>query len=72
MELENKVKELRARNNITQEQLAKAVDVSRQTIISIEGGEYSPSAFLALRIAKVFDLRFEDVFYLVSIKEEHK
>jgi putative transcriptional regulator len=66
MKLGNRLKELRARNNLTQEDLAKRVDVSRQTIISIEKGEYTPSTLLALRIAKTLGLPFEEVFFLIS------
>jgi putative transcriptional regulator len=47
---------------MTQEQLAQAVGVTRQTIIAIEQGKYSPSLPLAFRIARVFGLRIEDVF----------
>jgi len=72
MELGNKIKELRAKNNITQEKLAMKTDVSRQTIISIEGGQYTPSALLALRIANIFKLQFEDVFYIVNKKENNE
>jgi putative transcriptional regulator len=69
MELSNRLKELRAKSNITQEQLAKAVGVSRQTIISIEGGQYTPSALLALRVARVLKSSFEEVFYMTNDKE---
>jgi putative transcriptional regulator len=47
---------------MTQEQLAGAVGVSRQTIVALEKGSYTPSALLALRIARTFGLQFEDVF----------
>lgn len=47
---------------MTQAELAKRVDVSRQTIVSIEGGDYAPSVFLALRIAEVLDTTVEDLF----------
>jgi putative transcriptional regulator len=66
MKLGNRLKELRARNNLTQEDLAKRVEVSRQTIISIEKGEYTPSTLLALRIAKTLRLPFEEVFFLIN------
>ena len=49
-------------NDLTQAELAKAVDVSRQTVISIEGGDYAPSVYLALRIAAVLDTTVEDLF----------
>lgn len=58
----NKIKELRKINKITQDELAELVEVSRQTIISLEKGKYNPSIFLAYKISKVFDLKIEDVF----------
>lgn len=62
--LDNRLKELRARFDLTQEGLAQRVGVTRQTIIAIEGKRYNPSAFLALKIAEVFDLPLEEVFWL--------
>lgn len=47
---------------MTQIELAKKLNVSRQTIISLENGKYNPSIMLAYKIAKVFDLSIEDVF----------
>lgn len=64
MELKNRVKELRARHNLNQTELAKAVNVSRQTISLIERGDYSPSVLLSLKIAKVFDCLVDDIFYI--------
>lgn len=58
----NKIKELRARFNLTQEDLAKKVGVTRQTIISIEKNEYVPSLTLGVNIARVFHLPVEEVF----------
>ena len=63
-ETRNRLKELRARHSLTQEQLAKAVSVTRQTIISIERGNYSPSVFLALRIARRLQVPLEGAFWL--------
>ena len=61
----NRVRELRAANDrMTQQGLADAVGVSRQTIIAIESGRYSPSLEVALKIARAFDCRVEDVFAL--------
>lgn len=60
--MENRLKELREKHNLTQEDLAIKVGVSRQTIISLEKGKYNPSIFLAYKIAKVFGLKIEDVF----------
>lgn len=60
--LTNKVKELREKADLTQEQFAKMLGVSRQTIISIEAGRYNPSLLLAFKIAAVFGLLIEDIF----------
>ena len=49
---------------MTQQQLAKEVGVSRQTIIAIEKGKFNPSVRLALQIAKYFNTRIEEIFYL--------
>ncbi|MCM3764478.1 helix-turn-helix transcriptional regulator [Neobacillus niacini] len=65
--LENKVRELRARFRWTQQDLADAIGVTRQTIGLIEKGDYSPSVTLALKIAKTFHVTVEEVFFL---KEE--
>lgn len=58
----NSVHKLRTEHDITQEDLAKAVGVTRQTIIAIEKGNYIPSVLLALKIAKHFDVSVEDLF----------
>jgi putative transcriptional regulator len=60
----NDVLTFRTRAGITQEALAEAVGVSRQTIIAIERGNYSPSVLLALKIARVFKASVEDIFYV--------
>ncbi len=62
MGLENCVKDLRQEHRLTQEELARLVGVSRQTIISIENGRYNPSLMLAYKIARVFSRRIEEVF----------
>lgn len=54
----------RARNNLTQQDLAEKVGVSRQTINSIEAGKYVPSTVLALKISKVFGVALEAIFEL--------
>lgn len=64
MRLINNVRYHREKQNITQEQLAAAVGVSRQTIIAIEKGNYEPSLGLAINIAKYFKLKVEDIFVL--------
>ena len=60
--INNKVFELRKEMNVIQEELAKAVKVSRQTIIAIEKGNYTPSLLLGLKIAKFFKKPVEEVF----------
>ena len=60
--MRNNIKVLRAANGMTQEELAKKVGVTRQTIISIENGKYNPSLRLAFKIAKVFGKKIEEVF----------
>lgn len=58
----NRVFDLRTEHGITQEELAQAVGVTRQTIIAIEKGNYIPSVLLALKIAHHFKQHVEDVF----------
>jgi len=58
----NRLKEMREKRKFTQEVLAASVDVSRQTIISIESGKYVPSLELALKFAKLFKCKVEDIF----------
>lgn len=61
--LKNKLKEIRNEKNLSQKQLADLVGVSRNTISSIETGQYSPTAKLALTLAIALDKKFEDIFY---------
>lgn len=60
--MKNRVRELREAKGFTQQQLAKKMGVSRQTIISIEAGRYNPSLLLAHRLACEFEKRIEDIF----------
>jgi len=62
----NRIKEFRARHNLTQQDLAKKVDVRRETIVFLEKGKYNPSLKLAHDISKVFELKIEDVFIFES------
>jgi len=62
--MKNAIKIERALKNITQEDLAKKIGVSRQTINAMEAGKYVPSTVLALKIAKYFDKKVEDIFEL--------
>jgi putative transcriptional regulator len=61
--LDNKVKEIRVANNLSQEALAESVGVTRQTIISIEKGVYQPSVGLALKLANKLQKTVEYLFY---------
>ena len=60
--MKNRMKELRERDGLTQEQLSKKVGISRQSIVAIETGKYNPSLELAFKIAKEFQCSIEDVF----------
>ncbi|ABO49290.1 transcriptional regulator, XRE family [Desulforamulus reducens MI-1] len=60
--MRNRLRELRNELNITQEQLADKLGVSRQTVISIENGKYNPSLILAYKIAKIFAISIEEAF----------
>jgi putative transcriptional regulator len=62
--LRNRLKVARAEKNLSQEQLAVLAGVSRQTISSIETGQYNPSTLLALLLARHLDKRVEDLFSL--------
>ena len=60
--MKNRIKVLRAEKNITQAELANRVEVSRQTINDIEKGKFDPSLPLAFKIARLFNLKIEDIF----------
>lgn len=62
----NRIKELRARNNLTQSDLARKVGVRRETIVFLEKGKYNPSLKLAHDIARVFGMKIEEVFVFDS------
>ncbi|QTD43371.1 helix-turn-helix transcriptional regulator [Sporosarcina sp. Te-1] len=62
MQLNNLIKEKRTEMGWTQDDLAEKLDVSRQTIISLEKGRYNPSLVLAFKIAKLFACKIEDIF----------
>lgn len=63
----NKLPELRARKKITQDSLATAVWVTRQTIISIEKWVYTPSLLLAMKLSMYFSLPIEEIFYTEGV-----
>lgn len=62
--VQNSVFNFRTKANVTQEMLAKAVGVTRQTIIAIEKGNYTPSVLLAIKIARFFNTSVEELFTL--------
>lgn len=71
MKLENNLREFRFHHNeISQQDLANAVGVTRLTIHSIEAGKFNPSTLLALKIAKFFNVKLEDIFYLIEDKKD--
>ncbi|WP_297282180.1 helix-turn-helix transcriptional regulator [uncultured Anaerococcus sp.] len=60
--MKNKLEEIRKEKGITQEELANALEVSRQTVGSLENGRYNPSIMLAFKIARFFNLSIEEIF----------
>ncbi len=60
--VDNCVQHFRKKQKVTQEELAEAVGVTRQTVIAIEKGNYTPSVLLALKIAKFFKISVEEIF----------
>ena len=67
--MKNRIEEIRKERGIRQEEFAKMMGVSRQTISSLENGRYDPSILLAHKIAKFFGMRIEEVF--IFDEEEH-
>ena len=59
--MKNRLESLRRQRGIKQEELADALEVSRQTIGSLENGRYNPSILLAFKISKFFEMRIEDI-----------
>lgn len=68
--MKNRLVELRSQKNWTQQELADLVEVSRQTIISLENGRYNPSILLAFRLARLFNQTIEQIF-IYSEEEDH-
>jgi putative transcriptional regulator len=67
--MKNNLEMFRNQKGLTQQELADLVSVSRQTIISLEGGRYNPSILLAFRLSKIFSTPIEDIF-IYSDEEE--
>nr|DAV32206.1 MAG TPA: putative transcriptional regulator [Caudoviricetes sp.] len=63
LKLKNNLKEVRTQRNMSQKQLAELVGVSRNTISSIETGQFNPTAKLALILCIALDIKFEELFY---------
>ncbi|MEO8402414.1 MAG: helix-turn-helix transcriptional regulator [Gammaproteobacteria bacterium] len=68
--IQNSIQELRIKKNLTQQDLAEAVDVTRATIIALEKGSYNPSLELAFRLAKFFKTNIEKIFYETGARRE--
>lgn len=68
--MDNRIEELRKERSMTQQELARKVGVSRQTIISLEKGKYNPSILLAHAIAVLFGKTIEDVFIFERSEED--
>lgn len=68
--MKNRIQELRKGKRVTQSELADAVDVTRQTIISLENGKYKASLVLAHKIAQYFEMNIEDIF-IFDLEEEN-
>ena len=60
--MKNRLEEIRKSRGIRQDELARTLEVSRQTIGSLENGRYNPSIILAFKIARYFDMKIEDIF----------
>jgi putative transcriptional regulator len=60
--VKNRLEEIRKQRGITQEELAKTLEVSRQTVSSLENGRYNPSIILAFKIARYFNMSIEEIF----------
>lgn len=68
--MKNRLEELRKAKNISQEELSNILEVSRQTISSLETGRYCPSILLAFKISKYFDLPIEKIFVYEEVEDE--
>lgn len=70
--VKNKLEEIRKERGITQEELAKILEVSRQTVGSLENGRYNPSIILAFKIARYFEMAIEDIFIYEEENDNEK
>ncbi|MBN1430962.1 MAG: helix-turn-helix transcriptional regulator [Anaerolineae bacterium] len=70
--MKNKLKVYRAMHDLTQEQLAEKIGVSRQTVIAIESNKYLPSLGLAFKIARLFKVQIEEIFSYEENADENE
>lgn len=70
--MKNRLEEIRKKTRINQEELAASLEVSRQTIGSLESGRYNPSITLAFKIARFFDMSIEEIFIYEEEKNNEK
>lgn len=70
MRVINHIRDIRLKKGISQVQMAKDLQITRQTIFAIENHKYNPSLELTLKIIDYFDMPIEDIFYLKDTKEE--
>ena len=68
--MKNRLEEIRRQRGIKQEELAEAMKVSRQTISSLENGRYNPSVILAIKLARYFEMKVEDIFIYEEEQDE--
>ena len=71
IQIENRLEEIRKQRGLTQEELAMALNVTRQTIGSLENGRYNPSVILAIKIARYFRMTVEEIF-IYKGEDEHE
>lgn len=70
--MKNRLEEIRKQRGITQEELAEVLEVSRQTISSLENGRYNPSIILAFKIARFFGMSIEDIFIYDEVEQNNE
>ena len=70
--MKNRLEEIRRQREIKQEELAEAMKVSRQTISSLENGRYNPSVILAIKLARYFEMKVEDIFIYEEEQDERE
>ena len=70
--MKNRLEEIRKKKRINQEELAASLEVSRQTIGSLENGRYNPSITLAFKIARFFDMSIEEIFIFEEEENNEK